>query len=132
MPPNVRFEIDDAEDEWVYSYKFDYIHGRYICTFITDIPKLLRNIYDHLNPGGYVEIMETLMLMESIDNSLAGHALDRWGKLCREGMRRQTRSLAADGTGKWAKKDFFLKNISRPQEHRPGSSSPGSPETVDG
>lgn len=81
VPPNCRFEIDDAEDNWVYNYKFDYIHGRYICPFLADVPKMLERIYENLNPGGYVEIMETLMLMEAVDNSLDGHPLQRWASL---------------------------------------------------
>jgi len=85
VPPNLRFEIDDADDDWVYSYRFDYIHGRYILPFVNDIPKMLRNVYESLNPGGYVEIMETLMLMEAIDASLEGTAVDRWGKMVRGG-----------------------------------------------
>lgn len=85
VPPNCRFEIDDIEDEWVFNHKFDYIHGRYICPFLADVPKLLRSIYDNLNPGGYVEIMETLMLMKAVDNSLDGHPIQRWNSLMVEG-----------------------------------------------
>jgi hypothetical protein len=89
VPPNCRFEIDDSEDEWMYTYKFDYVHGRYICPFLADIPKLLGVIYDNLNPGGHVEIMETLMLMKAVDDSLDGHPLQTWNKMMVEG--RQTR-----------------------------------------
>ncbi len=85
VPPNCRFEIDDADDTWVFNYKFDYIHGRYICAFFNNLPNVMQSIYDNLNPGGYVEFMETLMLMEAVDNSLDDHPLDRWGKLTREG-----------------------------------------------
>jgi len=28
IPPNVQFEIDDAEEDWQYHSKFDYIHIR--------------------------------------------------------------------------------------------------------
>jgi len=85
VPPNCRFEIDDVEDDWVHSYKFDYIHGRYICPFLADVPKLLGMIYDNLNPGGHVEIMETLMLMKAIDDSLNGHPLQKWNTMMVEG-----------------------------------------------
>jgi len=81
VPPNCRFEIDDMDDDWVYSHPFDYIHGRYIVGFLNDIRKLIRNIYDNLVPGGYVEIMETLMLMEAIDDSLEGTVLQKWNGL---------------------------------------------------
>ncbi|KAF4345853.1 hypothetical protein FBEOM_180 [Fusarium beomiforme] len=28
VPPNVKFEIDDIDEEWTYSLPFDYIHSR--------------------------------------------------------------------------------------------------------
>ena len=69
----------------MYSYKFDYIHGRYICPFLGDIPKLLSTFYDNLAPGGHVEIMETLMLMKAVDDSLKGHKLQTWNTMMVEG-----------------------------------------------
>lgn len=86
VPANCRFEIDDAEDEWLYSQKFDYIHGRYMCAFLSDFPKLFRNIYDNLIPGGWVEFMETLIYFQSHDGTLEGTALQRWNRLIIEGM----------------------------------------------
>ncbi len=86
MPPNCRFEVDDIDDEWVYSHPFDYIHGRYIISFVSDNQRLFRNIYENLKPGGFVEIMETLMLMEAVDDSLEGHILQKWNKLMVEGL----------------------------------------------
>lgn len=60
VPPNVRFEIDDCEDEWLYEEdSFDYIHIRTLVGAIKDWPNLLKNIYKHLKPGGYVEIQES-------------------------------------------------------------------------
>lgn len=94
VPPNCRFEVDDVEDEWVYNYKFDYIHGRYVCPFLTDIPGLFKNIYDNLEPGGYMEVMETLMLMEAVDDSLEGHPLQRWNRLMVEGTYLATHMLS--------------------------------------
>ncbi len=38
VPPNVRFELDDIEDERVYNYKFDFIFGRYQLREIKDWP----------------------------------------------------------------------------------------------
>ncbi|KAH8646704.1 S-adenosyl-L-methionine-dependent methyltransferase [Xylariales sp. PMI_506] len=87
VPANCRFEIDDAEDEWVFTYKFDYIHGRYMCAFLTDFPKLFTTIYDNLNPGGWVEFMETLIYFQSQDGTLEGTSLQRWNRLLLEGIR---------------------------------------------
>ncbi|KAK6065970.1 methyltransferase domain-containing protein [Seiridium cupressi] len=93
VPANCRFEIDDAEDEWIYSNKFDYIHGRYMCAFLSDFPKLWRNIYDNLQPGGWVEFMETLIYFQSQDGSLEGTALQRWNKLIIEGVKNLGRNV---------------------------------------
>jgi SAM-dependent methyltransferase len=90
-PPNCRFEIDDAEDEWIFSHKFDYIHGRYMCAFITDVPKLFSSIFDNLNPGGWVEFQECLINFQAIDDSLEGTALQRWNRLLLEGINKMGR-----------------------------------------
>ncbi|CRG90736.1 methyltransferase, putative [Talaromyces islandicus] len=58
VPPNLAFEIDDAEDEWVYSTQFDYIHTRTLCGGIRDWPKFHRQAYDNLRPGGWLEMQE--------------------------------------------------------------------------
>jgi hypothetical protein len=43
VPPNCRFEIDDAEDDWTYRDDdyFDFIHARNISMGICDWPRLL-------------------------------------------------------------------------------------------
>ncbi len=85
MPPNCRFEVDDIDDTWVYNQQFDYIHGRYIISFLSNPARLFQSIYEHLKPGGYVEIMETLMLYEAVDESLNGHVIYKWNKLMVDG-----------------------------------------------
>lgn len=45
VPPNVRFEVDDMEDVWTYTQKFDFIHARYLVGSIRDWPKLISNCY---------------------------------------------------------------------------------------
>ena len=85
MPPNCQFEIDDAEDEWVWRHKFDYVHGRYIVPFLNNLPKLMDNIYDNLKPGGYVEFLEAAMLFQAVDNTLDGKPMKIWNNLMIEG-----------------------------------------------
>ncbi|TEA19264.1 putative methyltransferase tdiE [Colletotrichum sidae] len=91
VPANCRFEIDDAEDEWMYGHRFDYIHGRYLCTSIFDFPRLFGQIFDNLNPGGWVEFQETVIDFRSVDGSLQGTALRRWNDHLLEGIRRAGR-----------------------------------------
>ena len=57
VPPNCRFYVDDAEHPWTYE-PFDLIHGRSLCGCIADWPKFYSQCFDHLKPGGYLEMQE--------------------------------------------------------------------------
>jgi len=46
VPPNVKFEVDDVENTWVYSTKFDYIHCRSMAGSIRDWPKLMQQAFE--------------------------------------------------------------------------------------
>ena len=71
VPPNLRFEVDDAESDWTYSKgSFDFIHLRTLGGSIRDVPRLLRQVYDHLKPGGWIEWQEYEMTLKSDDGSL--------------------------------------------------------------
>ena len=56
VPPNLQFEVDDCEEEWGFDKKFDYIHMRNLSGAIANWPKLIKVCYDHLVPGGWIEI----------------------------------------------------------------------------
>ncbi|KAI3545095.1 hypothetical protein CSPX01_05301 [Colletotrichum filicis] len=58
LPPNVDFEVDDIEEEWVFDEPFDYIHSRLMTSSIADWKEYLKNCYDNLTPGGYLELQE--------------------------------------------------------------------------
>jgi SAM-dependent methyltransferase len=54
-----RYEVDDAEREWTYPEDlFDFIHARNLGQSIDDWPRMLRQAYRCLQPGGYVELAE--------------------------------------------------------------------------
>jgi SAM-dependent methyltransferase len=79
VPANVRFEIDDVEDPWVYPAKFDWIFSRYMAASIHDWPKLMSQIFENLNPGGTAEFQDFNLLYYSEDGSLTPqHALLEW------------------------------------------------------
>ncbi|KAK1465162.1 methyltransferase domain-containing protein [Colletotrichum melonis] len=69
VPHNVKFEIDDVESRWVGNRMFDYIFVRYMLVSIQDWPKLVQNIYEHLNPGGWVEFQDMDGLYYSDDGT---------------------------------------------------------------
>jgi hypothetical protein len=49
IPPNVRFEIDDAQLEWTYpASHFDFIHIRCLMGSIMDWPELFRQAHQYV------------------------------------------------------------------------------------
>lgn len=82
VPPNARFEIDDATDEWTWKENFfDYIHIRMLYGSIDDWPRLYKQAYDHLQPGGWIEQLEIPVEFKTDDGSAdENHIITRWGK----------------------------------------------------
>ncbi|KAH0545427.1 hypothetical protein FGG08_000428 [Glutinoglossum americanum] len=80
VPPNVNFEVDDAEADWTFPPNhFDFIHARTMGGSIADMDKLLAQCYKHLKPGGWVEIDEAEAWAKSDDGSLTPqHAMVIW------------------------------------------------------
>jgi hypothetical protein len=78
VPPNYHFEIDDVEDEWVYNYTFDFIHGRALFTCFVSPLRVFRSAYAQLNPGGYFEMQDPFFKAHSIDSTLAGTSFESW------------------------------------------------------
>jgi len=58
VPPNCKFLVDDCNSEWVFSQRFDLIHTRAMTAGVKDWPRLMQQAYDHLKPGGYIELQE--------------------------------------------------------------------------
>lgn len=80
VPPNVKFEVDDAESEWTFPLNhFDFIHARTLGGSIADMEKLLNQCYKHLKPGGWLELDEAETWAQSDDGTLTPqHALWIW------------------------------------------------------
>jgi SAM-dependent methyltransferase len=72
IPPNLRFLVDDAESQWLFSATrpFDFIHARDLGGAIADWPRLLRQAREHLRPGGWVELQEFEVTLKSDDESM--------------------------------------------------------------
>ncbi|KAL2180554.1 S-adenosyl-L-methionine-dependent methyltransferase [Thermothelomyces heterothallicus CBS 202.75] len=69
-PPNVRFLVDDVELDWAEPRPYDYIHCRYMAGSIKDWPRLIRQMYNNLVPGGWLELQESVNTLYSQDGSL--------------------------------------------------------------
>ncbi|APA09101.1 hypothetical protein SS1G_02992 [Sclerotinia sclerotiorum 1980 UF-70] len=81
VPPNCKFLIDNAEDEWLFSHnrKFDFIHWRVLASSISDWPRLFSQAYTHVRPGGWVEAQEHEVHIESDDGTdLNAESLQRF------------------------------------------------------
>ncbi|KAK8044040.1 hypothetical protein PG993_004064 [Apiospora rasikravindrae] len=96
LPPNVSYIKEDAEeDEWSVPLGFDYIHARELYMSIKDHMKVLRNIYKHLAPGGWIEIQDVRVSFHSYDGTSEGSALERHCHLFGEGLTRLGRDITA-------------------------------------
>jgi ubiquinone/menaquinone biosynthesis C-methylase UbiE len=82
VPVNCLFEIDDAEDEWLYTEKFEYIHMRGMMTCFSDPRSVLEKAYNQLAPGGYLEMQDGMFPLQCHDDTLEGTSLDVWSKAC--------------------------------------------------
>ncbi|KAF8457131.1 methyltransferase LaeA-like protein [Terfezia claveryi] len=65
VPTNVRFEVDDVESQWPRSRLFDFIHCRTLAGAISNWSALYKQAYDNLAPGGWFEVIELRMRMDS-------------------------------------------------------------------
>lgn len=86
IPSNCQFVVDDFEQPWTYpkAQRFDFIHGRALSGSVSDFPRLLKQIHDNLNPGGWVEFQDYTGEYQSDDNSLRlVQAMTEWHRqLC--------------------------------------------------
>lgn len=90
MPPNVRFQVDDFESEWLFpDNHFDMIHGRHVSLAIKDWDHVLSSSMAALKPGGFLEFCEFDYWPNSDDGTMTpdnGHL--HWTHLVTEGLAR--------------------------------------------
>ncbi|PGG99508.1 hypothetical protein AJ79_08510 [Helicocarpus griseus UAMH5409] len=81
VPPNVKFEIDDVEEEFTYTTSFDYIHCRYMSYSIKDWPRLVKQIYKYTPPrtATPAEFTDFDLTYRCDDGTLDGTTLQQWG-----------------------------------------------------
>ena len=100
VPPNCSFEVDDAEDEWVYgggdgAGRFDYVHLRMMFHCFGDHRRVMRSALAHLRPGGYMEWQDWSCVLRCADGTMSGTALERWSRLYVEAGGRLGRDMLA-------------------------------------
>lgn len=82
---NCHFEVDDAEDDWNFSYKFEYIHGRALLTSFKSHLPVIKSSFDFLVPGGYLELQDCIYGFRCVDDSTNGSSLQSWVNLIMKG-----------------------------------------------
>jgi SAM-dependent methyltransferase len=60
VPPNVKFYVDDFEQEWEFQEvgKFDFIHWRSLSGSTNNWGKLYKQAFNNLKPGAWMEVQE--------------------------------------------------------------------------
>lgn len=91
VPPNVSFEIDDAEDEWIFNKKFDYIHGRALLSCFKEPSEIIRKAFDNLAPGGLLELQDGVFPFLCVDEEPKDSAFFRWSRECTAGAAKSGR-----------------------------------------
>ncbi|TVY91974.1 putative methyltransferase [Lachnellula willkommii] len=89
VPPNLSFEVDDVDDDWLYTHPFDYIHGRLMVFGFSDPLAVFRKAFNALSPGGYFEMQDLCSPIRSFDNSLDGSAMVRTSNLLIEACQKR-------------------------------------------
>ncbi|GME36879.1 sam dependent methyltransferase [Neofusicoccum parvum] len=85
LPPNCRFELDDATESWTFPENhFDFIHTRMLYGSIDDWPKYYEQAFRALKPGGWFQQLEMSIITRCDDDSLDKYedkVLQEWGPL---------------------------------------------------
>ncbi|VBB80462.1 Putative Methylase involved in ubiquinone/menaquinone biosynthesis [Podospora comata] len=114
-PPNCRFELDDASLDWTFSAdKFDLVHLRFLIGSIEDWPKLYRQAYRCLKPGGWLEHTDFTIRIASDDGSIPiedpKHPYAIWNRIFAEAGEKIGRTFLVSDKGKnaeWMKEAGF-------------------------
>ncbi|EFY84350.1 SAM dependent methyltransferase, putative [Metarhizium acridum CQMa 102] len=104
VPQNLTFEIEDAQLDWTFSPStFDFIHMRALYGSISDWPRLYRQAYTALKPGGWLEDFEFTITLHSDLPEIRDdpdHIFKRWGTVFMEAGDRMGRSLRIGMNGR--------------------------------
>ncbi|KAK3062945.1 hypothetical protein LTS18_003057, partial [Coniosporium uncinatum] len=78
VPTNLSFVIDDVEEEWLYSHKFDFIHARLMAGSLKDWQGVVNSAFEWLEPGGWFELQDYLLPCKCNDDTYENTNLAKW------------------------------------------------------
>ncbi|ROW01870.1 hypothetical protein VMCG_05634 [Cytospora schulzeri] len=97
VPVNCRFEVDDAEEEWTFQSKFDFIHTRGSVLCWRNYTTFTNEVYHALEPGGWLEMQEYNFKPVFLDDAANKSAMKRYIELVVGGA--QSLGIDVDGFG---------------------------------
>ena len=87
-PANLTTVMSNAEEDWPFEQKFDFIHGRMLTSAMKDWPSLLSRSWDYLEPGGWLELLDVAppyrAEIPSADNPISSPYI-RWSYIADKG-----------------------------------------------
>ncbi|KAJ0386462.1 hypothetical protein COL922a_004362 [Colletotrichum nupharicola] len=69
-PGNVKFFVDDAEDDWVNGRDFDFVHFRSMAPILRKLDKVLVDAHENMRSGGWIEFQELHGQIHSDDGTM--------------------------------------------------------------
>ncbi|CAP61830.1 uncharacterized protein PODANS_5_2670 [Podospora anserina S mat+] len=83
VPPNLIFEVDDLEQPWNFTQRFDYIHCQLMIGAFQDWPKFFRQSREFLaGPNSYTEVHDIDFFIRCDDGTLPPDSpLAKWHEL---------------------------------------------------
>ena len=99
VPPNLRFEIADADEPWIFAQNaFSLVHTRIMNSIgVSSWPHFYAEAFACLKPGGWVENQEFDCIIVSDDGSLPEDSpLRQWPEFWEEGIRKVDKTVRCD------------------------------------
>ncbi|PFH61478.1 hypothetical protein XA68_17309 [Ophiocordyceps unilateralis] len=128
VPPNVSFYIDDIEDDWTFTYKFDLIYCRMLTASISDWPRFMQQSFENLNPGGWIELLDVHLCLTSDDGTIPENcAAAKWGEYMLEAAAKLNRPLDSMTYYKQQLEDAGFTNVTQILYKWPTTSWPRDP-----
>ncbi|KAL3425366.1 methyltransferase [Phlyctema vagabunda] len=85
VPPNLSFQIDDLEEPWNFSRKFDYVHSMMMTGAFRDWPRFYEQAFENLESGGWVEIQDIDFPIRCDDDTMPKSSyLYQWSEILLE------------------------------------------------
>ncbi|KAK1751060.1 methyltransferase [Echria macrotheca] len=87
VPPNLSFQVDDIEEPWTFSVKFDFIYSRMMTAALASFPRFFGQAYANLQPGGWLEMADICPITSDDGTLTEDMAIHKWVTQLLDGTR---------------------------------------------